>query len=586
MKHFKPLLSILLTILFIPLTAVPAVAQVAGDPWFADGFGHFFLAVIAGILLAFAFQFILTNLAVASGITAMGDVREMGRHDRSSSSSKNKDRDRDDPDATPMGVKISSGFGIFLTATMAISLFFASLIAIKLTLTSSNLVGITLGLVIWAGYLLLGLYIDSKMVSSLTGSVFSAVKEMLNAGSSAVGNMFSSSERSQAKDTARDTVKEIHDEIRQEYDLSGIEKKLDEYMGKLEPQRLNMDKVQNQLVDLIQDIQVREEYSPEDPETVRHLFLEVAGEQPNLSRQDKQKLKNAFEKASEIAQQEGSKADKAISAVNKFTPGGEEQGKKYWEKVKQYLQNTHEEELQPEKLKEDLNEILNHPEAAPDVVRARAENMDRSTLKSMLSSVEGMTDQKAEQYLSQAEEVLEGIKSRADDVQEKSGEARQRAGDVQEESKHRASETRERAERSIRDWFNRMDQPELQYDRLKHDARRIFDDPKTAPSVLRNRLQRMDRESLIALVSNNQRISREQAERVVDKIEEGRDEVLQKVDEIERTVKEKAEKARQETIWQAEHARKTAASAAWWMFIATVVSGGASALGGMLALTT
>lgn len=578
----------LLTVLFNPLTAVPTVAQVAGDPWYADGFGHFFMAVIAGILLAFAFQFILTNLAVASGITAMGDVREMGKHNRSSSSSpkrKDRDHDHDDPDATPLGVKISTGFGIFLTATMAISLFFASLIAIKLTLTSSNMIGVTLGLVIWAGYLLLGLYIDSKVVSSLTGSVFSAVKEMLSAGSSAVTNMFSSSDRSRAKDTARDTVKAIHDEIRQEYDLSNIEEKLDKYIGKLEPQKLNMDSIHEHLAELIEDIEIREEYSPEDPETVRRLFLDVASEQPNLSKEDKQKLQSAFDKAREITQQEGSKADKAISAVNKFTPGDEEQGKEYWEKVKQYLQNTHEEDLQPEKLKEDLNEILNHPEAAPDVVRARVSNMDRSTLRSMLSSVEGMTDQKAERYLSQAEEVLEGIKEKVGGVQQKTGEARYKAGEVQEESKHRASEMRERAERAIRNWFNRMDQPELRYDSLKHDARRIFDDPKTAPSVLRNRLQRMDRESLIALVSNNQKISREQAERVARKIEEGRDEVLQKVDEIERTVKEKAEKAKQETMRQAEHARKTAAAAAWWMFIATVVSGGASALGGMLALT-
>lgn len=129
-----------------------------------------------------------------------------------------------------------------------------------------------------------------------------------------------------------------------------------------------------------------------------------------------------------------------------------------------------------------------------------------------------------------------------------------------------------------------MERPELRYDHLKHDVKRIFDDPKATPSILKKRLQRMDRESLIALVSNNQKVDREQAEKVVDKIEQGRDEILNKVEEIESKLKETTEKAKQETMRQIEGARKTAAALAWWIFLAAVLSGGASALGGILAL--
>lgn len=95
----------------------------------------------------------------------------------------------------------------------------------------------------------------------------------------------------------------------------------------------------------------------------------------------------------------------------------------------------------------------------------------------------------------------------------------------------------------------------------------------------------MDRESLIALMSNNKRVDHEQAEKVVDKIEQGRDDVLKKMDEIEKELKEKTEKIKQESMRQIEAARKTAASAAWWLFFASVLSGGASALGGILAYT-
>lgn len=572
MKRSNKIYRLVLVLFLMFGISVPAFAQ-AGEAWLVDGFGHFFISVIAGVLLAFAFQFLLTNLAVAAGITAIGDVREMNFQ-----RSGGKPQGGDQNDSTPMGVKISSGFGLYLTATMAISLFFASLIAVKLTLTPNNTIGFAVGLVIWAGFLLLSLYIDSKMISSLTGSIFSSVKSILGAGTSAAENIFGSSERSRARDTAKDTIKAIREEITEGFDLSGIESKLDEYINKMEPQKFSPDSMKHQLAELIQDVEIREEYSPDDPDTVRHLFLEVASEQPNITDEDKEKLKTVFDQAREISTQEGSRADKAISAATKLAPGGEEQGKEYWEKVKQHLKDTHEEELQPDKLKNDLNEILNNPKATPEVVRARASKIDRTALKSVLSNMEGMTEQKAEQYLSKADEYLETIKSRTD-------EAKSQASETQNVTKEKSNEMKARAEKRIRDWFNRMDQPELQYDRVKQDVKHIFDDPKTAPSVLKSRLQKMDRESMIALVSNNSKISREQAERVVEKMEQGRDEVLRKAEEIEQKVKEKTEKAKQEALRQAENTRKTAAAAAWWVFIATVVSGGASALGGILALT-
>jgi len=221
--------------------SLPTYGLAVGEAWVTEGIGNLFLCVIAGILLAFAFQFLLTNLAVAIGISAIGDVREMGKGSDSSSS------DDKESDATPTGLKISSGFGIFLTISMAISLFLASLIAVKLSLTPSNLIGFTLGLVIWGGYLLLAIYLDSKMISSLTGAIFSSVKGVLGSGVSAVGDIFGTSKMGQMKEAGRETVKAIHDEIRQEYDMSDVQGKLDEYIGKLAPSEIDMDNIQESL---------------------------------------------------------------------------------------------------------------------------------------------------------------------------------------------------------------------------------------------------------------------------------------------------------------------------------------------------
>lgn len=553
--------------------ATPSFAQTGAETWLIEGYGHFLISVIAGVLLAFAFHFLLTNLAVASGISAIGNVQDKFNDSRNSSSHSDS-ADESDSDDTPTGVKISSGFGLYLVLTMSISLFFASLIAVKLTLTPDNTIGFTVGLVIWAGYLLLVLYAESKMLSSLTGSIFSAAKDVLSAGSSAVGGMFSSSEASKMKDTAQETIEAISDEIRQEYDTSGIQDKLDEYVNKLEPQKINMDDMKEDLAHLINEIEIKEEYDTNGSDTIKHMFLEVASEQPAISEKDKEKLKSVFDEAKEIYQSNGSKTDKAMSAVDRLGSGDEEEGKKYREKVEQYLRETDHEELNPDKLKDDLDEILNDPKTTPQVLEERINKFDRSTLTSLISGIDGIDNEKAEVYVGKAEDALEMIKSKA-------GKLTSNGSDPTVPNSDRKGD----AKKAIKKWFDRMDQPELSYENLSHDVKRILDDPKTTPSILKKRLQRMDRESLIALMSNNKRVDREQAEKVVDKIEQGRDEVLNKMDEIEKELKEKTEKVKQESMRQIEAARKTAASAAWWLFIASVLSGGASALGGILAFT-
>lgn len=568
---------IVLFLVFVILTfSIPAQAQ-GSELLLTAPTGKFFISIIAGILLAFAFQFLLTNLAVATGISAIGDIRKKGNSSGSSSDSSSSD----DSDSFT-GVKISTGIGIFLLVTMGISLFFASFIAVKLSLLPGNTTGFTLGLVIWAGYLLLGIYIDSKMIASLTGSIFSSVKNVLSTGTSAVGDIFQKSETARMKETARDTIKTIHDEIRQEYDLSDVQKKMDEYINKLEPQKINVENIHDKLAELIHEIEVREQYTPDDPDATKRLFIEIADKQPNLSAKDKQKLSETFNQVKAAMKTEGSKTDKAKAIVDKLTPGSEEQGREYRQKVAEYLRSTNRQEIQPEALESDLENILENPKSAPQVLQARVSQLDRATLKSMITSADGMDDQQAEKYLDKAESVINNIKSKTGRAQEEAGaQSEQTKAEIQAKKE----EKKAKAEHAVKEWFNQMNREELQYDKIRHDMQLIMDDPKVAPQVLKHRLNRMDRESLISLISNNKKISREQAEKMVVKVEEARDSVIRKSNEIEHKITAKLESAKQEALRQAEGARKTAAAAAWWIFIATIVSGGLSALGGILAYT-
>jgi hypothetical protein len=102
---------------------------------------QFFIALISGILLAFAIQFLLTNLSVAAGISYLG---------RSSDSDHNDHHDSDGFGSTIK--KIGTGVGIWTLVTVSISLFIACYLAIQLSLLQTAGLGAITALVIWAAY--------------------------------------------------------------------------------------------------------------------------------------------------------------------------------------------------------------------------------------------------------------------------------------------------------------------------------------------------------------------------------------------------------------------------------------------------
>ena len=150
---------------------------------------------------------------------------------------------------------------------------------------------------------------------------------------------------------------------------------------------------------------------------------------------------------------------------------------------------------------------------------------------------------------------------------------------------HGSNGWRYKLEERISNYLDSLDRPELNYESVKTDFQTIFSDPKSTFSVLKNRLTLFDRQTLVALLSSRENISREDADGMVSKIEEARDNALMKAEQIENETRRKFEEVKTFALHQAETTRKTAATAAWWMVATAVVSGVASALGGILALS-
>jgi ribulose 1,5-bisphosphate carboxylase large subunit-like protein len=136
----------------------------------------------------------------------------------------------------------------------------------------------------------------------------------------------------------------------------------------------------------------------------------------------------------------------------------------------------------------------------------------------------------------------------------------------------------------IRNYLNSLDRPELNYDGIKRDVRKLFYDPQAGFDAIRDRLGSFDRDTLVAIMSSREDISEADANRIIDQIEGARNNVLQRAERIQQEAQRRVEEVKRQAQQQAEETRKAAASAAWWLFGTAIVSALCSAVAGAIAV--
>ncbi|MEH6407124.1 MAG: hypothetical protein V7767_07575, partial [Leeuwenhoekiella sp.] len=238
-----------LTLMFVSLISVAGQAQNRDIDVYTDSIvtPQFFIAVIAGVILALGFQFILTALSIALGITAIGDVREKFIK----SNYHLGDDDSDESAGMSTGTMITTSFGLWSTITLAISLFGATSLAINLSLITSSVISITLGLVIWATFFILLFYLESRVVSTLVGGLINTATAGLRASGEAVKKMFASSAETQMKNVAQDTIESIRKDFKKDFSPGIIKSSLDEFFSKIEKKMPDYSKVKNDIQEIV-----------------------------------------------------------------------------------------------------------------------------------------------------------------------------------------------------------------------------------------------------------------------------------------------------------------------------------------------
>lgn len=575
--------------LFGPLTLL---AQDPQTNYIADTIvtPQFFIAVIAGVLLALGFQFILTALSVALGITAIGDIKENYVHNKYNY---NKD-DEDDDDGMSAGTMITTGFGLWSIITVGLSLFGATALAINLSLISSTIISITLGLVIWATFFILMFYLESKVVNSLVGGLINTATAGLRASGEAVKGMFSTSKEVQMKHVAEDTVDKIRKDFSATFDPQVINESLDQFFNRVEKSVPDYEQVKKDIQQIIEESDERHERVQKETtkEQVDQQKQQSSGGQGKwmaishtldkaISQSSKdgadqnkgkiEKLKQLQKELKKTYEEGGSNEEKLEKVVAKFTPAEEEQVHSYIEKIKNILSQATPQDMDQGKLEDKVMQVIKDPKGTGSKIASRVGEMDRDTIIDILSKNTALERNQIEKYADKVTEILRSFRS-----SDKVGTSSASDGDM--------SEIKKKVELAVFKFMNHTGKPDLDFSTLTSLVMGKMDTQGDSLKNIRKKLTNLDRDSLVSMVTSNTNIDQKDIDKVVNSVEDAKTKVLGKIDEIEDEATKRLENLKRKAVIQAEHTRKNAAAAAWWLVISAVLSAGAAIGGSLVAL--
>ncbi|MFQ4140071.1 MFS transporter [Nodosilinea sp. PGN35] len=345
---------------------------------------QFLIALLSGIILAFGFHLLLTNLSIAAGLTYAG---------QSSSSSSSSSG------SGPSPKKIGTAFGVWTVITVSLALFCACFLAVKLSLYTSALLGAITGLVVWGTYFCLLFWVSSTTVGSLIGSVVktatSSFQSLMGAATGAVGAKMASN---QLIETAEATAAAVRRELTAGWSGQDIKDTLQEYVATLTSPSLDIEGLEAEFERLIGESDLT---AVADRDTLSQLtresFEKLVSSRTDLSRKE----------ASRIADRLYGTWSKALGKAS----GGGALGE-----LVDYLKSAHPEELVAESIGSRLDEFLAELRQQRKGKEPNPLNQGLSTLMGVIMGRADLSDLDVEKIAGRLKQVQQELSSQVDTI--------------------------------------------------------------------------------------------------------------------------------------------------------------------------
>lgn len=461
---------------------------------------RFFIALIAGLVLAFGFQLLLTNLSVAAGISYLGHQPSSSSHASDSSHSSSS------LGSTTKKVTTIVGIGTLITVTIA--LFFACLLAVKLSLINNGLLGAIIGLVIWATYFCLMVWISSTTIGSLVGSVVNAAtsgfQAILGTATSAIGAKFAKDQLTSSVESATAAVRR---ELTSGLDPETLRENLEGYLARIRPSGFDLKSISRDFEEILNEPDmVALAESNELDKVTRNTFVELVQRRTDLSKRDVNLI-----------------ADQLYDAWQKVA-GRMEQSSNRFEDLLNLLQSGRPEQLLSNELGSRLDRVIDELQKRR---QAQSPSIGTMMLNGLLGTVVGRTD------ISDfdVEKIVNRINSVRTKVTEQSDKVTSMVKGDNAESTYSVIRT------DVENYLLNTYPWEFSEVAINRDFRDVLYDPQANATVVRQEIERLNRMNFVELLRSRGLFTQDEIRRISFRLEAVRREVLQGVIVIEETEK-------------------------------------------------
>ncbi|MBW4687688.1 MAG: MFS transporter [Komarekiella atlantica HA4396-MV6] len=210
--------------------------------------------------------------------------------------------------------------------------------------------------------------------------------------------------------------------------------------------------------------------------------------------------------------------DNVLQAPQKAAQTAKQQYEKTTSAISEYLRNTNLEELNPEGIQQDLQKLLADPREGADAFRERLSQVDRETLVKLLTQRGDLSEEQVNRTIDSTQQAINNIVK-----------APQRLA-------NRATQRAQEFEANLENYLRNTNKEELNPDSIKRDLQLLLSSPRAGASSLSERVSKFDRSTLVALLSQREDISEEEANRIVDQIDSVRNSILEQYQQIQQRV--------------------------------------------------
>lgn len=224
------------------------------------------------------------------------------------------------------------------------------------------------------------------------------------------------------------------------------------------------------------------------------------------------------ERVNQILDNLESVRDSILQAPQKAATNVKEQYEQITHSITEYLRNTNLEELNPEGIQRDLQKLLQEPKEGASALGERLSHFERETLVTLLTQRGDLNEEQINQIIDSFQQTINNLIN-----------APQRL--VKATSKRVVD-----FEQNLENYLRNTNKEELNPEGIKRDLQLLLQDPRAGIDSLGDRVTKIDRSTLVALLSQRQDISEAEANQIVEQIISTRDSIFEQFQQIQKRI--------------------------------------------------